>query len=94
VAALTGLTRLRELCLEETPVSDLSPLGGLHELRALVLTGTPVTDLAPLRRLKLEVVHLPDANVIRPAEADSFEQSIEILAAESPPRGYSPSAGL
>ncbi len=44
-------SRLEELDLSRTPVSDLAPLAGLSRLRRLYLGGTPVSDLAPLAGL-------------------------------------------
>jgi len=56
---------LRVLFLDNTSVSDLTPLSGLTGLRALSLNETGVTDLAPLSRLnELKVLDLDNTPVI------------------------------
>lgn len=50
--SIAELTTLRSLDLEDTQVSDLSPLTGLTGLRVLGLARTRVTDLSPLTTLQ------------------------------------------
>ena len=49
--AISSCKALRVLDLNNTSVSDLTPLSGLTGLKALVLDGTNVTDLTPLSGL-------------------------------------------
>src|SRR5690606_5662162 len=53
IDALSGLTALRELYLEDNAISDLGPLSFLRDLRILDLAGNLVTDLRPLANLSL-----------------------------------------
>lgn len=52
IVRLEKLTKLVELDLSNTQVTDLSPLANLTKLRNLCLYNTPVTDLSPLKGLR------------------------------------------
>ena len=54
---------LVDLCLNQTSVTDLSPLSGIQSLRILTLAETPVEDLTPLAGLKLRELELADCRV-------------------------------
>src|SRR3712207_9563270 len=49
-APVAGLSALRQLNLEATPVTDLGPLAGLTALEELFLAQTGVSDLGPLAK--------------------------------------------
>ena len=52
------------LDLDNTQVSDLSPLAALHQLEVLELNNTPVSDLSPLAALhQLERLELHNTQV-------------------------------
>jgi Leucine-rich repeat (LRR) protein len=66
---LKDMTTLRQLVLDETPVTDLSALKGLR-LKSLRMYHTKVSDLAPLKGLPLQLLYLDfrperDALVLR-----------------------------
>ena len=44
--------RLQHLFLNDTRVTDLTPLAGLKELEVLLISNTQVSDLSPLAGLK------------------------------------------
>jgi internalin A len=50
---LSVITQLNYLNLNNTQVTDLSPLSGLTQLNSLSLDDTEVTDLSPLNGLSL-----------------------------------------
>ena len=51
ISALSGLTALESLHLQNTPVSDISALSGLIALETLVLTDTQISDISALSGL-------------------------------------------
>jgi len=57
IGALSGLSALSELYLENTQCDDLSPINGLLQLQCLVCSGTKVTDLTPIEGLQ-QLQHL------------------------------------
>ena len=57
IGALSGLSALSELYLENTQCDDLSPINGLLQLQFLVCSGTKVTDLTPIEGLQ-QLQHL------------------------------------
>ncbi len=64
VGALADLTRLQEVYLSNTTVTDLRPLAGLKDLRWLDLEDTQVTDLWPLAGLtRLQWLYLNETPV-------------------------------
>jgi Leucine-rich repeat (LRR) protein len=51
ISRVKGFHRLREFSIDETHVSDISPLRDLIELQTLTFCGTPVADISPLQNL-------------------------------------------
>jgi Leucine-rich repeat (LRR) protein len=46
------LSKLEELILQDTAITDLTPLAGLGNLKRLEIRGSNVEDLSPLKNLK------------------------------------------
>ncbi|MHA3774720.1 protein kinase domain-containing protein [Verrucomicrobiota bacterium sgz303538] len=84
ITALSSLPELRTLRLEDTKVTNLSPLRGLP-LHTLYLSRLEIHDLSPLRAMPLEnlsISHLPATNLsalegmpLKHLEADSIAAS-------------------
>jgi len=51
IGALSGLSALSELYLENTQCDDLSPINGLLQLQCLVCSSTKVSNLTPIKGL-------------------------------------------
>ena len=63
--AVRELDSLKTLTLDDTPISDISPLADLANLESIALRRTSVTDLTPLARLpKLRVLSISGARVL------------------------------
>lgn len=59
---LAGMRQLRSLWLNDSPVSDISPLQTVP-LVSLTLAGTKVSDLSPLKGLPLKRLHVARSEV-------------------------------
>ncbi len=57
------LTRLRNLNLKNTQVSDLSPLAGYETFEFLMLENTPVSDLSPLTTVSVNELYISGSQV-------------------------------
>jgi formylglycine-generating enzyme required for sulfatase activity len=62
LSLLANMTTLRDLILQEMPVSDLTPLQGL-KLRWLAMVNNQVSDLSPLRGMELNAIGLTPKNI-------------------------------
>ena len=51
---MAGCENLVELCLDDNPFTDLSPLAGLKKLRYLQFHESGVTDISPVYDLDLD----------------------------------------
>lgn len=52
ISAVSSLSDLRELYLDQTNCNDLSPIAGLQQLKTLSCWGTQVSDLSPIAGLQ------------------------------------------
>jgi Leucine-rich repeat (LRR) protein len=78
LSLLRDMTSLRDLCLQEMPVSDLTPLQGL-KLRGLALVNSQVSDLSPLRKMELHYISLTPRNIIKGLDVLRDMKSLETI---------------
>ena len=76
---------LKELMIQDTRVSDLSPLKGMP-LTLLLMSGTHISDLSPLVGIPLETVWIPQL----PAESLKILRGIKSLGSIN----YKPAAAF
>lgn len=91
ISALSGLTKLEILCLDDTEVSDLSPLSGCKNLRELGIKNTNVKDISALSKCtklsKLIAVNCKISDISPVAKCSDMR---EIQLTKNPITDFSP----
>jgi len=92
---IAGLTALKTLALNNTPVSDLTLIASLSALEALHLVNTQVSDLTPIAGLSaLEALDLRDTQVSDLSPISNLTALKNLLLDDTPVSDLTPIAGL
>ena len=85
------MVALTELQIDDTEVTDLTPLASCKNLERLSIRNTPVTDISPLKNAKklkylyIEGAPVSDTTVLEPERAEDRPQGTDVSCALNPP---------
>lgn len=95
LSALSGLTKLEILWLDDTGISDLSPISGCKNLKKLGIKNTKVSDISVLSNFtKLDQLVAVNCNISDISSVANCPEMQEIWLSYNPITDFSPLVGL